>query len=59
MKAYLISYEKISPAVLDMRVRGCCSAVSCSWRDIDEDFFEFYVVGDDLAEVSKAVYEYC
>ena len=59
MKAYLISYEKISPAVLDMRVRNSCSEVSCSWRDIDEDYFEFYVVGENLAGVNSILYKYC
>ena len=42
MKTVIISYERISPAVLANRIERGFECL-CSWRDIDEDFFEFSV----------------
>lgn len=40
-------YEKISPAVLENEVLaladGC--GVFCNWKDVDEDYFEFTILG--------------
>jgi hypothetical protein len=45
MKTVIISYELISPAVLEMRVRNAFPTAMCKCRDIDEDSFEFSVFG--------------
>jgi hypothetical protein len=45
MKTVIISYELISPAVLEMRVRNAFPTAICKWKDIDEDSFEFSVFG--------------
>ena len=55
MKTVIIEYAVISPAVLASRVEKAFSCL-CNWKDIDEDYFEFTVIGvcacdmDELAE---------
>ncbi len=45
MKNVIIEYAEISPAVLDLAVRNAtCNAV-CFWTEVDEDHFEFEVIG--------------
>lgn len=59
-----IEYAEISPAVLDLEVRNAvCNAV-CLWREVDEDHFEFEVIGwlpltpGELARIEKVLAPY-
>ena len=45
MKTVIISYESISPAVLEIKVKNAFPTSMCMWKDIDEDSFEFSVFG--------------
>ena len=49
MKTFVIEYAKISPAVLAAILENKFTSF-CSWRDINEDSFEFTVT---LASESK------
>lgn len=60
----IIDYAIISPAVLDREVRNAtCNAV-CMWREVNEDCFEFEVMGwlpltpSDLACIEKVLAPY-
>lgn len=44
MKTVIIEYAVISPAVLANKVEKAFSCL-CNWKDIDEDYFEFTVIG--------------
>lgn len=58
MKTFILSYSKISPAVLDTIVSNAYNCM-CSWIDINEEFFEFRVYGvTDLDELSDYLSEY-
>lgn len=57
----VVSYEKVSPAVLASRIEaqfGCL----VSWADIDEDFFEVFVAdapdGFDPSGVAEILAKY-
>lgn len=41
----IIEYANISPAVLETLVRAACINAFCTYRDIDEEYFEFSVCG--------------
>lgn len=59
MKTVIISYELISPAVLEMRVRNAFPVSMCMWKDIDEDSFEFSVFGvSDLSMLEDILAEW-
>ena len=45
MKTVIIEYARISPAVLETLVRAACINAFCTYRDIDEEYFEFSVCG--------------
>ena len=57
--AYIIEYAKISPAVLEILVYQKVPAV-CYWVDIDEDYFEFFIMCDecDRASVERILAPY-
>ena len=58
MKSVIISYEVISPAVLAMKIEKLFNCF-CSWKDIDEDFFEFTAWGClQLASLEDALAQY-
>lgn len=58
MKTVIISYERISPAVLVSRVEKAF-ACFCKWVDIDEDYFKLTVIGAcDMAELEDVLAEY-
>lgn len=60
MKTVIISYERISPAVLVSRVEKAFTCL-CKWVDIDEDCFELTVIGVcacDMAELEDVLVEY-
>lgn len=44
MKTVIIEYAKISPAVLADKIERAFSCL-CKWKDIDEDYYEFTVIG--------------
>lgn len=58
MKTVIIEYAFISPAILAHyieRAFGCYT----TWRDIDEDYFEFSVFGcSDLEMLEDVLAEY-
>ena len=41
----IIEYANISPAVLETLVRAACINAFCTYRGIDEEYFEFSVCG--------------
>ena len=52
MKSVIVEYATISPSVLEKKVRYFFPNSLCSWRDVDEDYFEFNVFGvEDLASL--------
>ena len=56
----IIEYATISPAVLASKVEKTFSCL-CNWRDIDEDYFEFTVIGVcacDMDELEDVLAEY-
>lgn len=58
MKTVIISYEKISPVVLANRLEKAFDCL-CSWKDINEDFFEFSVYYcKDLEMLEDVLAEY-
>ena len=59
MKTVQIEYEKISPAVLGKKIIRAFPTSICSWKKIDEDYFEFTVFGvADLAMLEDVLAEY-
>lgn len=59
METVVIEYAKISPVVLTHKVRSAFPTAFCSWRNIDEDFFEFSVYfSDDLGMLEDILAEY-
>lgn len=54
MKTVIIEYARISPAVLASRIEKAFDCLT-SWRELDEDYFEFSVYGcvalDELEDV--------
>lgn len=60
MKTVQIEYATISPAVLANKVEKGFTCL-CYWKDIDEDFYEFTVIGVcacDMAELEDVLAEY-
>lgn len=60
IKTVIIEYAVISPAVLANKVEKAFSCCLCSWKDIDEDYFEFTVIGVcacDMDELEDALAE--
>ena len=60
MKTFVIEYAMISPAVLATIV-GNTFDCFCGWHDINEDFFEFVVLGfsaDKVAELEDFLSKY-
>ena len=56
----IIEYATISPAVLASKIEKASTCL-CSWRDIDEDYFEFTVIGVcacDMDELEDMLAEY-
>lgn len=45
MKSVIIEYATISPAVLECEVRNATCNALCMWKDLNEDCFEFEVMG--------------
>ena len=64
MKNVIIEYAEISPAVLDLAVRNATGNAVCLWREVDEDHFEFEVIGwlplttSDLACIEEVLAPY-
>lgn len=59
MKTVQIEYATISPSVLEMIVGRAFPQAMCSWKDINEDYFEFTVFGvSDLAMLEDVLAEY-
>lgn len=54
MKTVIIEYARISPAVLASRIEKAFDCLT-SWRELDEDCFEFSVYGcvtlDELEDI--------
>ena len=60
MKTVIIEYAVISPAVLANKVEKAFSFL-CNWKDIDENYFEFTVIGVracDMDELEDVLAEY-
>ena len=60
MKTGIIEYAVISPAVLANNIEKAFACL-CNWRDIDEDYFEFTVIGVcawDMDELEYVLAEY-
>ena len=60
MKTVIIEYAVISPAVLANKVEKAFSCL-CNWEDIDEDYYEFTVIGVcdcDMDELEDVLAEY-
>ena len=58
--AVIIEYAVISPAVLANKIEKAFTCL-CNWRDIDEDYFEFTVIGVcacDMDELEDVLAEY-
>ena len=56
----IIEYAVISPAVLATKIEKAFTCL-CNWRDIDEDYFEFTVIGVcacDMDELEDVLAEY-
>ena len=56
----IIEYATISPAVLASKIEKVFTCL-CNWRDIDEDYFEFTVIGVcacDMDELEDVLAEY-
>ena len=59
MRTIVIEYYKISPVVLEYKIKRYFPEATCYWRDIDEDYFSFTVFGaTDLAMLSDLLAEY-
>lgn len=59
MKTVIIEYETISPVVLETTVKRAFPTAMCTWKDVNEDYFEFTVFGVvDLAELEDVLAEY-
>ena len=60
----IIDYSEVSPAVLDLEVRNATCNALCMWRDLNEDSFEFEVMGwlpmtpADLVKVEEVLARY-
>lgn len=60
----IIDYATVSPAVLDLAVRNATCNALCMWRDLNEDYFEFEVMGwlpltsSDLVAIEKVLAPY-
>ena len=60
MKTVIIEYAVISPAVLANKI-GKAFTCLCSWNDIDENYYEFTVIGVcacDMDELEDVLAEY-
>lgn len=61
MISVIIDYATISPAVLSSMVTSATMNALCMWRDLNEDCFEFEVMGwlpmtpRDLARVEEVL----
>ena len=56
----IIEYAVISPAVLANKIEKAFTCL-CNWRDINEDYFEFTVIGVcacDMDELENVLAEY-
>ena len=59
MKTVIIEYATISPNVLEMIITNAFPEAMCTWKDLDEDYFEFTVFGVlDLAMLEDVIAEY-
>ena len=60
MKTVIIEYAVISPAVLANKIGNAFTCL-CSWNDIDENYYEFTVIGVcacDMDELEDVLAEY-
>ena len=60
MKTFVIKYAKISPAVLTAILENKFTSF-CSWRDINEDSFEFTVTlasENNITELENFISKY-
>ena len=56
----IIEYATISPAVLANKIEKAFACL-CNWKDIDEDYYEFTVIGVcacDMDELEDVLAEY-
>ena len=59
MKSIIIDYAVVSPAVLATIIERAFKCALCDWFDIDEDSFEFRVMGcDDLEMLEDILAKY-
>ena len=59
MKTVIIEYSTIAPNVLKKITTDAFPAVICTWKDLDEDYFEFTVFGVlDQAMLEDVIAEY-
>ena len=59
MKTVIIEYATIAPSVLKKIITDAFPAAICTWKDLDEDYFEFTVFGVlDLAMLEDVIAEY-
>ena len=59
MKTVIIEYSTITPNVLKKIITDAFSAAICTWKNLDEDYFEFTVFGVlDLAMLEDIIAEY-
>ena len=59
MKTVIIEYATIVPNVLKKIIINAFPAAICTWKDLDEDYFEFTVFGIlDLVMLEDIIAEY-
>lgn len=59
MKTVIIEYSTIAPDVLKKIVTDAFLTAICTWKELDEDYFEFTVFGIlDLAMLEDVIAEY-
>lgn len=60
MKTVIIEYAIINPTVLANKVEKALACL-CNWKDIDENYYEFTVIGvcaRDMDELEDVLAEY-
>lgn len=59
MKTVIIEYATVAPNVLEMIITNAFPKAMCTWKDLDEDYFEFTVFGVlDLAMLEDVIAKY-
>lgn len=59
MKTVIIEYATVEPNVLKKIITNAFPTAICTWKGLDEDYFEFTVFGVlDLAMLEDVIAEY-